>query len=159
VIRAIAAEDTWLLRRDVLNPNRALPTTPDPLDVLPGALHLGWLEAGLLVGVGTVSRHPLPIEPDAIAWFVRAMAVSPDWRSHGIGGRLLHGLIDHARDRDPGGIAWCHARIPAEAFYLRHGFRVLDQVDLPGKGLRLRMRRVLVPTCPRLDPADRLGNG
>jgi GNAT superfamily N-acetyltransferase len=146
VIRAIAAEDTWLLRRDVLNPTRSLPTALDPLDAIPGALHLGWFEADQLVGVGTISRHTLPLEPGAIAWFVRAMAVTPDWRSHGIGGRLLQDLIAHAADRDPGGIAWCHARIPAEAFYRRHGFRVLDQVDLPGKGLRLRMRRVLVPT-------------
>ena len=143
MIRAIAAENAWLLRRDVLNPTRSLPTTLDPLDAIPGALHLGWLEADQIVGVGTISRHTLPLEPGATAWFVRAMAVSPDWRSHGIGGRLLRGLLDHARDRDPDGIAWCHARIPAQAFYLRHGFRILDQVDLPGKGLRLRMRRAL----------------
>lgn len=144
MIKAIAAHDAWPLRREVLHPARPLPSALDPLDAVPDALHLGWFEASRLVGVGTISRHALPVEPDAIAWFVRAMAVAPDWRSKGIGGRLLEALLAHGAARDPGGIAWCHARLPAEAFYRHHGFRVLDRVDLPGKGLRTRMRRKLV---------------
>ena len=144
MIREIAAAESWPLRREILHPARPLPTALDPLDAVPDALHLGWFEAGQLVGVGTISRHPLPIEPDAIAWFVRAMAVSAEWRSRGIGGHLLLALLAHGADRDPDGIAWCHARLPAEAFYSRHGFRILDRVELPEKGLRLRMRRKLV---------------
>ena len=144
MIKAIAAEDAWPLRREVLNPTKPPPTAQHPLDIVPDALHLAWFEAGRIVGVGTISRQALPIEPDAIAWFVRAMAVAPGWRSRGIGGRLLDALLAHGADHNPGGIAWCHARLPAEAFYSRHGFHVLDQVDLPGKGLRLRMRRLLV---------------
>lgn len=144
MIKAIAAKDAWPLRREVLNPTKPLPTALNPLDIVPDALHLGWFEAEEIVGVGTISRQALPTEPDAMAWFVRAMAVASAWRSRGIGGRLLDALLAHGVDCDPGGIAWCHARLPAEAFYSRHGFRVLDQVDLPGKGVRLRMRRRLV---------------
>jgi GNAT superfamily N-acetyltransferase len=141
VIRPIAPQDTWQLRREGLHPHKPLPTSLDSLDVVPDALHLGWFDAERLVGVASISRHPLPLEPDAVAWFVRGMAVAPNWRSRGIGGYLLDALIGHGAARDPNGIAWCHARLPAEAFYERHGFQLLDQVDLPGKGLRLRMRR------------------
>src|SRR5258706_1099711 len=104
MIRAIAAENAWLLRRDVLNPTRSLPTTLDPLDAIPRALHLGWLEADQIVGVGTISRYTLPLEPGATASFVHAMAVSPDRRLHGIFGGLLRGPLDHALARDQDGV-------------------------------------------------------
>jgi GNAT superfamily N-acetyltransferase len=144
VIREIAAEQTWLMRRDALNPSKALPTVLDPRDTVEGARHLGWFEGDRLLGVGTISRHPLPLEPDAIAWFVRGMSVVEGYRSSGIGGQILEALLAYAAGSDPGGLAWCHARIPAESFYRRHGFRLLDRIDLPEKGLRLRMARPLV---------------
>jgi GNAT superfamily N-acetyltransferase len=144
VIQAIAAEDTWPLRRDALHPDRPLSVSLDPLDAQPESLHLGWFAAGRLVGVATISRHPLPLDPAVTDWFVRGMAVAQDWRSQGIGGQLLASLLAHAAARDPKGIAWCHARLPAKNFYLRHGFRILDEVNLPEKGPRLRMRRALV---------------
>jgi GNAT superfamily N-acetyltransferase len=144
VIREIAAEQTWLLRRDALNPGKALPTILDPRDTVEGARHLGWFEDDRLLGVGTISLHQLPLEPDAIAWFVRGMSVVEEYRSSGIGGQILEALLGYAAGRDPGGLAWCHARIPAESFYRRHAFRLLDRIDLPKKGLRLRMARPLV---------------
>jgi GNAT superfamily N-acetyltransferase len=144
VIREITVEQTWLLRRDGLNPGKLLPSAIDPRDAVEGARHLGWFEGDRLLGVGSISRHPLPLEPDAIAWFVRGMSVAHGQRSRGIGGQILDALIVHAAGRDPGGLAWCHARIPAESFYRRHGFRLLDRIDLPEKGLRLRMARPLV---------------
>jgi GNAT superfamily N-acetyltransferase len=144
VIRAIAPVRTWVLRRDTLNPGKPLPTKLDPRDTVRDACHLGWFDGGRLLGVGTISRHPLPLDPSAIAWFVRGMSVVESYRSRGIGSEILKALIDHAAKHDPDGIAWCHARLPAESFYIRHGFRLLDRVDLPDKGLRLRMARPLV---------------
>ena len=144
MIRAIEAQQTWALRRDALNPGKPLPSELDPRDAVACARHLGWFEGGRLVGVGTISRHPLPLRPEAIAWFVRGMSVEDGQRSRGIGGQILKALIAHAADCDPSGLAWCHARIPAESFYIRHGFALLDRVDLPGKGPRLRMARPLV---------------
>ncbi|HEX3065128.1 MAG TPA: GNAT family N-acetyltransferase [Dongiaceae bacterium] len=144
MIREIGAEQTWLLRRDGLNPGKPLPTALDPRDTIEGARHLGWFEGDRLLGVGTISRHPLPLEPAAIAWFVRGISVVEGQRSQGIGGQILCALIAYAVSRDPGGLAWCHARIPAESFYRRHGFHLLDRIDLPEKGLRLRMARPLV---------------
>jgi GNAT superfamily N-acetyltransferase len=144
VICEIAPEQTWLLRRDALNPGKPLPTALDPRDTVEGARHLGWFEGDRLLGVGSISRHPLPLEPGAIAWFVRGMSVAQEQRSRGIGSHILDALIVYAAARDRGGLAWCHARIPAETFYRRHGFRLLDRIDLPEKGLRLRMARPLV---------------
>ena len=144
MIREITPRQTWVLRRDALNPGKPLPTDLDPRDTVQGARHLGWFEGGRLLGVGTISRYPLPLKPDAIAWFVRGMSVAQAQRSRGIGGKILEALLTYAAGCDPSGIAWCHARIPAESFYTRHGFALLDRVDLPGKGLRLRMARPLV---------------
>jgi GNAT superfamily N-acetyltransferase len=73
------------------------------------------------------------------------MSVVESERSRGIGGEILAALIAHAAKHDPGGIAWCHARLAAERFYRRHGFELLDRIDLPQKGLRLRMARPLTP--------------
>ena len=145
MIRTVAPEQTWLLRRDALRPGKPLPSELDPRDTVRDACHLGWFEGERLVGVGTISRHPLPLDPSAIAWFVRGMSVVESERSRGIGGEILEALIAHAAKHDPGGIAWCHARLPAERFYRRHGFELLDRVDLPEKGLRLRMTRPLTP--------------
>ena len=144
MIREITAEQTWLLRRDALNPGKPVPTTLDPRDTVEGARHLGWFEGDRPLGVGSISRHPLTLQPEAIAWFVRGMSVARGQRSRGIGSQILDALIGYAAGHDPGGLAWCHARIPAESFYRRHGFRLLDRIDLPGKGLRLRMARPLV---------------
>jgi GNAT superfamily N-acetyltransferase len=72
------------------------------------------------------------------------MSVAEGHRSRGIGSEILDALIAYAAGLDPDGIIWCHARLPAESFYHRHGFRLLDRIDLPEKGLRLRMARPLV---------------
>jgi GNAT superfamily N-acetyltransferase len=144
MIRPIEVEQAWRLRRDALNPNKGLPTGRDPRDTIEGACHLGWFEDERLLGVGTVSRISLPLEPDAIAWFLRGMSVAEGHRSRGIGSEILDALIAYAAGRDPGGIIWCHARLPAESFYLRHGFKLLDRIDVPDRGLRLRMARRLV---------------
>ena len=42
MIREIAVEQTWLLRRDGLNPGKPLPSAIDPRDAVEGARHLGW---------------------------------------------------------------------------------------------------------------------
>lgn len=144
MIQPIEVEQAWRLRRDALNPGKPLPTARDPRDTIEGAYHLGWFEGERLLGVGTVSRISLPLDPQAIAWFLRGMSVKESHRSRGIGGKILAALIAYAASCDPGGIIWCHARLPAESFYLRHGFKLLDQIDLPEKGLRLRMARPLV---------------
>ena len=98
----------------------------------------------IAVPVGTVSRIALPLDPQAIAWFLRGMSVAESYRSRGIGGEILAALIAYAAGCDPGGIVWCHARLPAESFYIRHGFKFLDRIELPEKGPRLRMARPLV---------------
>ena len=57
-------------------PANRCPATLDPRDTVRDACHLGWFEGEQLVGVGTISRHPLPLEPTPIAWFVRGMSVA-----------------------------------------------------------------------------------
>jgi GNAT superfamily N-acetyltransferase len=131
------------LRRAVLHPTRPMPARLNPLDAAPGAQHLGWFEAGQLVGVGSIGPDPFPLEPDAVAWFLRGMAVAEAWRNRGIGGGLLRALLGHAGSRSADGIVWCQARIPAQRFYARHGFQTIDLIDIPEKGPRYRMRRAL----------------
>jgi GNAT superfamily N-acetyltransferase len=87
------------------------------------------------------------------AWRVRGMATRADARSRGLGSQVLTGLLDHARsetESDPDGLIWFTARVPAIAFYERHGFTGRGEVDLAHPlGPHLTMWRRVRPDLPR----------
>ena len=115
-MREVQPADTVELRRQVLRGGRpvALPGDADP------AFHLGVYENGLLLGTGNVRVDPAPWDPDRPAWRLRGMATAPEHRGRGVGALVLEGLIRHARAQG-GGVLWCNARTPAQAFYARAG--------------------------------------
>jgi predicted GNAT family N-acyltransferase len=53
------------------------------------------------------------------------MATSADLRGHGIGAELIAATVRHIAVSG-GGLLWCNARVPAEAFYARAGFLAMD---------------------------------
>jgi GNAT superfamily N-acetyltransferase len=114
--REVTPADTAELRRQVLRGGRpvALPGDDAP------AFHVGVYDGDVLVGTGNVRRDPAPWAPDEPAWRLRGMATSPDHRSRGVGGLVLDALMAHARSAG-GGVLWCNARTPAQAFYERAG--------------------------------------
>jgi predicted GNAT family N-acyltransferase len=64
------------------------------------------------------------------------MAVLAEYRHQGIGGALLHYVIDQARSKKHSTL-YCHAQTSALDFYRRHGFNsVGDEFDDAGIGHR-----------------------
>ena len=88
-----------------------------------------WLVAevdGAVVGIGSL----LEMSPTLVE--VRSLAVLPAYRSYGIGGLLVRGLVERARAR---GIPTVFALTRAVPFFERLGFVVTDQRALPREGL------------------------
>ena len=86
-----------------------------------------WLVAEMadaLVGVGSlVEMSPILVE-------VRSLAVLPAYRSYGVGGLLVRGLVVRARER---GIPMVFALTRAVPFFERLGFTVTDKERFPEK--------------------------
>ena len=61
---------------------------------------------------------------------VRSLAVLPAYRSYGVGGLLVHGLVAQARER---GIPTVFALTRAVPFFERLGFVVTDKERFPEK--------------------------
>jgi GNAT superfamily N-acetyltransferase len=142
-IRPAELSEVRALRHLVLRPHQR----PEDLvyggDDAADALHLGAFVDGRMVGIASIARDPPPGSDDAAAWRVRGMATLPEIRSRGIGGAMLEACVEHARAHG-GSFAWCNGRVPARAFYERHGFHVVrGPFDLPGTGLHVELRRPL----------------
>lgn len=122
-IAVVDAAVTRPLRLAVLRPGWP-PDARMPGDDLPGAVHFAALDDEQVVGAGLVLPAPYPERPGATAtWQLRGMATAPSRRSQGIGGRVLSAALGVVADRG-GTLIWCGARLPAVAFYERHGFAV-----------------------------------
>jgi amino-acid N-acetyltransferase len=86
-----------------------------------------WLVAeidGKVVGIGSL----LDMSPTLVE--VRSLAVLPAYRSYGIGGLLVRGLVARARER---GIPTVFALTRAVPFFERLGFVVTDRQRFPEK--------------------------
>ncbi len=86
-----------------------------------------WLVAefgGVVVGIGSlVEMSPTLVE-------VRSLAVLPAYRSYGVGGQIVLGLVEQARQR---GIPMVFALTRAVPFFERLGFVVTDRERFPEK--------------------------
>jgi GNAT superfamily N-acetyltransferase len=75
------------------------------------------------VGVVTllVAAYPGDGPADAVAYQLRGMAVRPERAGQGVGSAMLVAAVELVRGSGAG-LLWCNARVPAAAFYERHGF-------------------------------------
>ena len=65
---------------------------------------------------------------------VCGMAVDPELRNAGVGGKLVDFAESTFAAAGPR-VAWCNARNRAVPFYLRHGYAVVsEEFDVPGIG-------------------------
>lgn len=74
------------------------------------------------------------------AWRLRGMCTETPQQSRGFGGKLLvcaeAAILKNTKVR----IFWCNARVPAIAFYERHGWKVDSEIfDIPTAGPHRRM--------------------
>lgn len=65
------------------------------------------------------------------------LAVLPDFRGRGLGGRILDHMVAHALAGNPGQL-YLHAQVHALGFYLRHGF-VAEGEEFLEAGIRHRL--------------------
>jgi len=123
----VPAEATFALRQRVLRPHQSIAEMALPGDDDPSTLHLGAVdEAGEVVGALRLQPAVCPWYPSRPdAWQLRGMATSADLRGHGLGAELIAAAVRHIAVSG-GGLLWCNARVPAEAFYARAGFLATD---------------------------------
>jgi GNAT superfamily N-acetyltransferase len=148
-VRVATLEEVRRLRHLVLRPHQRPEDLVYAHDDDPDALHLGADVDGALVAVASIAREPAPPEvaapgdDAATTWRIRGMSTLPEHRGAGLGGQLLERCLDHARSRG-GTFAWLNGRLPARAFYERHGFAAAGDVfEPPGLGPHLRFSRAL----------------
>lgn len=122
-IRRIDAADTRPLRQRVLRPHQPIDALVYPGDDAPNALHLGAFQDGRIIGIASLALEPFALAPgEANVYRLRGMATDPALRGQGIGGAVLEAGIAQVAKRGAR-LVWCNARVPAEGFYERHGFR------------------------------------
>ena len=142
-IRSITAEESRPVRHAVLRPGRPLEELIYAEDDAADTLHVGGFVESELVAVARVSREPPPWGADGDAWRLRGMATVPEHRDAGVGSRLLARCVEHAASRG-GTLVWCNARVRAQPFYERAGFRPTGEpFDVPGIGPHVMMVREL----------------
>jgi amino-acid N-acetyltransferase len=81
-------------------------------------------EGGCIVGVGSL------VEMNHALVEVRSLAVAPEYRKFGVGGRIVNALVDKARAR---GIPIVFTLTRAVLFFEELGFRVTDKENFPEK--------------------------
>lgn len=74
------------------------------------------------------------------AWRLRGMCTETQYQSRGFGGKLLM-CAEGAIIRDSNlRLFWCNARVPALAFYQRHGWQIdSEEFEIPTAGPHRRM--------------------
>jgi amino-acid N-acetyltransferase len=77
-----------------------------------------------IVGVGSL------VEMNHTLVEVRSLAVAPEYRKFGIGGRIVHALVDQARAR---GRTTVFALTRAVLFFEKLGFKITDKENFPEK--------------------------
>lgn len=143
----VTAEETYALRQQVLRPHQTLAEMALSGDEDPATVHLAAFDDEREV-VSTLRLQPAtcPWFPERTdAWQLRGMATAEHARGQGRGAVLVASAVRRIAERG-GGLLWCNARVPAEAFYARVGFvAVDDRWDDPDIGPHVGMIREVPP--------------
>jgi GNAT superfamily N-acetyltransferase len=150
-VEPVTAEETYPLRQQVLRPHQALDEVGFPGDHDADTGHFAVFAGDRIVGVVTVLHQPPPgaVETRVLApgdwWRLRGMAVREECRHRGVGAALVSGVRDHVAARQ-GSALWCHARLPAVAFYRALGFATAGEPwEEPAIGPHITMWWTLPP--------------
>lgn len=136
------------LRQALLRPGQRQDELVYPGDLEPESRHFAATVAGAVVGIASVSRQAPPgAGSEGSKWFrLRGMATLPEHRGRGIGTALLERVAGYVAERG-GDTMWCNARVTAEGFYRRSGFRTVGEpFELAGIGPHVVMVRAVDPS-------------
>lgn len=90
-----------------------------------------------VVSCASFMLEPYNGEP---AWRLRGMCTDAQCQSRGFGGKLLATTQAAILRESDVRLFWCNARVPALAFYERHGWKIdSDIFDIPTAGPHRRM--------------------
>jgi GNAT superfamily N-acetyltransferase len=120
-IRRIRAEETRLLRHQVLRPHQLPEQLIYPGDDHPQSFHAGAFHQNQLMGIASVAPEICPALPNADAWRLRGMATLPAVRGQGYGAALVEACVAYIQSYGAS-ILWCHGRTSALPFYRALGF-------------------------------------
>ena len=120
------------LRWHVLRPGWPRQAAHFPHDDAPGTIHLvAVTQEGRVIGGATL------LPQDGLQ--LRGMAVDPAWQGKGVGAAVLDAAHELARQR--GTTLWCNARLSAEGFYARCGWKAEGPIfEVPQIGPHVVMR-------------------
>jgi GNAT superfamily N-acetyltransferase len=155
-IETVPPELTFPLRWRVLRPDHSAEEAVLPGERDADAVHLAAFDAdGQVVGAAVLLPERFEQMPHrADAWRLRGMATDERLRNRGIGRLIVRRAIEHVAARG-GGLLWCHARLPAQAFYERAGFTpVGERWNEPRLGPHITMWREVPPASVGSGPAD-----
>ncbi|HET9224521.1 MAG TPA: GNAT family N-acetyltransferase [Roseiflexaceae bacterium] len=120
-IRRIRAEETRLLRHQLLRPHQLPEQLVYPGDNHPLSFHAGAFDRNNLVGIASVAPEVCPVLPNANAWRLRGMATLPAVQRQGYGAALVQACIAYVQSQGAT-LLWCHGRSSALPFYHALGF-------------------------------------
>lgn len=142
VVHRVSPQQTHALRHRVLRPHQTLAEMVYDGDDEPTTLHLAAYEGQVPsepIGIVTLSRGGLPIDPRPGDYRLRGMAVDQRWQGKGVGRALVRAGLSAAAEAG-GRRVWCNARLTATGFYDRAGFQPVGETfDIPGIGEHIRM--------------------
>ena len=148
-IRAVAPEETLLLRSSLLRPGQPIEASVYPGDDAATTQHWGALVQPELVAIASRYPEPLPASAAQVApatsscWRLRGMAVNPRFQGQGYGRQLLKHCL-RAVAQQGGEVLWCNARSAAVGFYRAAGFETVgEEFSIPGIGPHYVMWRAV----------------
>ena len=95
VVRPVPVERVRELRNELLRPFEPPAALVYFGDDAGDTLHAGVFLDGVLVGIATVCRDPLPGSTEIDEWRLRGVAVRPEVQGRGLGRALLTACINH----------------------------------------------------------------
>jgi predicted N-acetyltransferase YhbS len=135
VVERLGLADIQALRVAVLRRGTPATTAVYDGDDLPTTVHIGARRDGVVVATSTWIHAAWPHDPALPAVQLRGMAVDDSLQGTGIGRRLIHAGLAHAREVGAR-VVWAKARDSALAFYERCEFQVVgDQFIEPASGM------------------------
>lgn len=140
-VRPATFEEILDLRHAELRGGRPRYSAVFPGDDDPAARHFAAVDpAGRVIGCATLHLNTWE---DAPAYQLRGMATAAAHQRTGIGRLLLIAVDAYARST-PVRLLWCNARLPAEPFYAKSGWKTVSPVfDIPTAGPHVKMVKML----------------
>lgn len=136
-VKPVDVERVIDLRHAVLREGLAREAAAFEGDDDPQSVHWAAMNGELVVGCVTLHASRWQERP---AWQLRGMAVAPGHQKSGIGRALLAAVDAHVLGNSNHTMLWCNARVPAAAFYRKHGWRIVSDVfEIPTAGPHVRM--------------------